>query len=168
MYPTWNENSLRAGVLSIISFTLNRIFTQHYRKKGMDYDITSSTAYDQLFSYGRSVHLNISKIVDELYPMYVVKSGQKAPLLIQSCDGIRNEYPGWFSYWKSSLLGQQGKSVKAIIKSLIGEDIEISSLNKINKEIGTKALNSYGSFVPPTPPHGGKGVRLKVSYPEDI
>lgn len=168
MYPTWNENSLRAGVLSIISFTLNRVFTQHYRKKGSEYDITSSTAYDQLFSYGRSIHLNISKIVDELYPMYVAKSGQKSPMLVQSCDGIRNEYPGWFSHWKSNLLGQQGKSVKAIIKSLLGEDIEIYNLNKVDKEMRTKAVNRYRSFVPPMLPYSSEGVMLKVSYPEDV
>lgn len=165
MYPTWNDNSLRAGVLSIISFTFNRIFTQHYRKKGKNYDITSSTAYDQLFSYNRSIHLNISRIVDEVYPVYIVKSGQITPFFIQCCDGIRNEYPGWFSYWKSNILGQQGMTSKGIIKSLIGEDIEIYNINSI---MGADELNIYRSFVPPMPPYSGKGIRPKVSYPDDV
>lgn len=168
MNPTWSENSLRAGVLSIMSFTLNRIYTQHYRKKGRNYDITSSTAYDQLFSYSRNVYLNISEIVNELYPRYIVKSGHIAPLFIECCDGIRNKYPGWFSYWVSNVLAQQGMSTKNILKALIGEDIEIINFSKIYSEIETKAESRYRSFVPPMPPNIGKGIRPKVSYPDDV
>lgn len=164
MNPTWSENSLRAGVLSIMSFTLNRIFTQHYRKKGRDYDITSSTAYDQLFSYGRNIYINISEIVNELYPRYIVKSGHIAPLLIECCDGIKNKYPGWFSYWGSNVLGQQGMSAKDILKAMLGEDIEIINFS----EIKAKAESRYRSFVPPMPPNISKGIRPKVSYPDDV
>lgn len=164
MDPTWSENSLRAGVLSIMSFTLNRIYTQHYRKKGRNYDITSSTAYDQLFSYGRNVYINISEIVNELYPRYIVKSGNIAPLLIECCDGIRNRYPGWFSYSESNVLGQQEMCAKNILKALLGEDIEIINFS----EIKAKVESRYRSFVPPMPPNTSKGTRPKVSYPDDV
>lgn len=160
MNPTWSENSLRAGVLIIISFTLNRIYTQHYRKKGRNYDITSSTAYDQLFSQGRNIYLNISEIVNELYPRYIVKSAHIAPLLIECCDGIRSKYPGWFSYWGSNVLGQQGMSAKNILKSLLGEDIEIINFREIESR--------YRSFIPPMPPNISKGIRPRVSYPDDV
>lgn len=168
MYPTWNEKSLRAGVLCIISFTLNRIFNQHYREKGREYDITSSTAYDQPFAYGRNIYLNISKIVEELYPMYIVKSGEIAPLFIQCCDGRRNEYPGWFSHWQSKLLGEQGKNTEDILKSLLGENIEIYNFNKKSRGLETKMVGGYRSFVPPMPVACSQGWRPEVSYPDDI
>ena len=108
IYSTWSENTIRANVYAIVSFTLNRIYTEWYPSRGKTFDITNSTAYDHAFSYGRNIYENISRIVDELFATYVKRSGVRQPLLTQYCDGVQVQCPGWMTQWGSKYLGDQG------------------------------------------------------------
>lgn len=87
IYPTWPENALRANILAQISFALNRIYTEYYRSRGYDFDITNSTALDQAFVYGRDVFENISQLVDEIFNNYIVREGNIEPLYALYCNG---------------------------------------------------------------------------------
>ena len=100
IYPTWPEAALRANIYAQISFALNRVYTEYYRSRGYDFDITNSTASDQSFSYGRDVFGNISEIVDEIFNSYIVRQGFIEPLFAQYCDGDRVSCPG-LSQWGS-------------------------------------------------------------------
>ena len=86
IYSTWPDATLRANILAIISFVLNRVYTEWYRNKGYDFTITSSTAYDHAFFYGRNIYKSISIIVDEMFNTYITKFGIRQPLLAQYCD----------------------------------------------------------------------------------
>ena len=87
LYPTWPENALRANIYAIISYTLNRVYTEWYRSQGYDFDITSSTAYDQYFVKGRSFFENVSRLVDELFNDYLRRPGFVEPLAAKFCNG---------------------------------------------------------------------------------
>lgn len=87
IYPTWPENALRANILAQISFALNRIYTEYYRSRGYDFDITNSTAIDQSFTYGRDIFENISNIVDDIFDTYIRRDGAVEPLFALYCDG---------------------------------------------------------------------------------
>ena len=99
IYSTWTESTIRANVFCMISFTLNRIYTEWYRGKGKNFDLTSSTAYDQAFNYGRNIYDSISVIVDEIFSTYVRRIGKKQPLFTQYCDGKSVQCPQWLSQW---------------------------------------------------------------------
>ncbi|MGL5243562.1 MAG: spore cortex-lytic protein, partial [Sarcina sp.] len=99
IYATWSENTIRANVYAIISFTLNRIYTEWYKGKGKRFDITNSTAYDHAFNYGRNIYDNIGRIVDEIFSTYMKRFEAKQPLLTQYCDGIKVKCPGWMTQW---------------------------------------------------------------------
>ena len=71
VYPTWNENALRANLLAITSYALNRVYTEFYRSRGYPFDITSSTAFDQAFVNGRNYFSSISRLADELFDDYI-------------------------------------------------------------------------------------------------
>ncbi|MZL38522.1 S8 family serine peptidase, partial [Clostridium beijerinckii] len=131
IYSTWAESALRANIFCIISFTLNRIFTEWYRGKGKNFDITSSTAYDQAFNYGRNIYDNISQIVDEVFSTYVKRTGKKQPLFTQYCDGKSVTCPQWLSQWGSQELAQQGKAPFEILKYYYGNDIELVTAEKV-------------------------------------
>ena len=109
IYSTWPETTIRANIFCIVSFTLNRIYTEWYRGKGKNFDITSSTAYDHAFNYGRNIYDSISKVVDEIFSTYIRRFGRKQPLLTQYCDGKNVTCPQWLSQWGSKYLGDQGK-----------------------------------------------------------
>ena len=94
IYPTWPENALRANIYAIISYTLNRVYTEWYRSRGYDFDITSSTAYDMSFVNGRNVFEDISRIVDEIFNNYIRRQGYIEPLFAAFCDGIRVQCDG--------------------------------------------------------------------------
>jgi len=105
IYPTWSENTIRSNVHCIVSFTLNRIFTEWYRGKGKNFDVTNSTAYDHYFVYGRTIFENISRIVDDTFTQYIKRKDFIQPLLAQYCDGVKVKCPGRLTQWGSKYLG---------------------------------------------------------------
>ncbi len=123
IYPTWDESALRANILAIVSFALNRVYTEFYRSRGYDFDITSSTAYDQYFVKGRSFFENISRLVDELFNDYLRRPGFVEPLAAKFCNGTTVTCEG-LSQWGSQNLAQQGYDSTQIIKSYYG-NVEI-------------------------------------------
>lgn len=131
IYCTWPESTIRANILCIISFTLNRIYTEWYRGKGKNFDITSSTAYDHAFNYGRNIYDSISVIVDEIFSTYIRRFGKKQPLLTQYCDGRNVSCPEWLSQWGSKYLGDQGKGPYDILTYYYGNDIELTTAEQV-------------------------------------
>lgn len=124
IYPTWPENALRANIYAQISFALNRVYTEWYRSKGYDFDITNSTAYDQSFVRGRNVFENISNIVNEIFNNYIRRSGYVEPLFAVYCDGINTTCNG-LSQWGSVSLAESGYTPYEILQNYYGDDIEI-------------------------------------------
>lgn len=120
IYPTWDESALRANILAIVSFALNRVYTEFYRSRGYDFDITSSTAYDQAFVNGRSYFENISRLVDELFNDYLRRPGFVEPLAAKFCNGTTVTCEG-LSQWGSQNLAQQGLDADQIIQSYYGD-----------------------------------------------
>ncbi len=119
IYPTWDESALRANILAIVSFALNRVYTEFYRSRGYDFDITSSTAYDQAFVNGRSYFENVSRIVDELFNDYLRRPGFVEPLAAKFCNGTTVTCEG-LSQWGSQNLAQQGYTSDQILRSYYG------------------------------------------------
>ena len=124
VYPTWNENALRANILAITSFALNRVYTEFYRARGYPFDITASTAYDQQFYKGRSFFSNISRLVDSLFDDYIRRVGFIEPLAAKFCNGTSVTCEG-MSQWGSQNLAAQGWGWLQILKSYYGQNIEI-------------------------------------------
>jgi peptidoglycan hydrolase-like protein with peptidoglycan-binding domain len=125
IYPTWEESALRANILAIVSFALNRVYTEFYRSRGYDFDITNSTAYDQYFVNGRSYFSNVSRIVDDLFNDYLRRPGFVEPLAAKFCNGTTAVCEG-LSQWGSQNLAQQGYSSTQILRSYYG-NVEIVS-----------------------------------------
>ena len=123
IYPTWDESALRANILAIVSFALNRVYTEFYRSRGYDFDITNSTAYDQFFVNGRSYFENVSRLVDELFNDYLRRPGFVEPLAAKFCNGTTATCEG-LSQWGSENLAQQGYNSVEILRSYYG-DVEI-------------------------------------------
>ena len=132
IYSTWPESTIRANVFCIISFTLNRIYTEWYRGKGKNFDITSSTAYDHAFNYVRNIYDSISAIVDEIFSTYIRRFGRKQPLLTQYCDGKNVTCPQWLSQWGSKYLGDQGYIPYDILTYYYGNDIELTTAEQVS------------------------------------
>ncbi|MEG1547144.1 MAG: peptidoglycan-binding protein [Clostridia bacterium] len=124
IYPTWPENAIRANIYAQISFALNRIYTEWYRSKGYNFDITNSTQYDQAYVQGRDIFDNISRTVDELFNDYVQKHGSVEPYFTQYCNGTTSKCPG-LSQWGTVPLAKQGLSPYQILKHYYGNDINI-------------------------------------------
>ena len=123
IYPTWEESALRANILAIVSFALNRVYTEFYPSRGYDFDITSSTAYDQFFVNGRSFFENVSRLVDSLFNDYLRQRGFVEPLAAKFCNGTTVTCEG-LSQWGSQNLALQGLNSVQIIRSYYG-DVEI-------------------------------------------
>lgn len=123
IYPTWEESALRANILAIISFALNRVYTEFYRSRGYDFEITNSTAYDQAFVNGRSFFENISQLVDESFNNYLRRPGFVEPLAAKFCNGTTVTCEG-LSQWGSQNLALQGYDSVRILRSYYG-DVEI-------------------------------------------
>ncbi len=119
IYPTWDESALRANILAITSFALNRVYTEFYRSRGYDFDITNSTAYDQYFVNGRSFFDNVSLLVDELFNDYLRRPGFVEPLAAKFCNGTTVTCEG-LSQWGSQNLAQQGYNSQQILRSYYG------------------------------------------------
>lgn len=132
IYATWPDDTIRANVLAIMSFTLNRVYTEWYRNKGYDFTITSSTAFDHKWMYGRNIFESISQIVDEVFDNYLSRPGVRQPILTQYCDGQRVQCPGWMTQWGSKYLGDQGYSAIEIIRNFYGDNMYINSAEEIS------------------------------------
>ena len=124
VYPTWPENALRANILAQISVALNRVYTEYYRSRGYDFDITNSTRYDQAFVPGRSTFENIDRLVDDIFNNYIVRQGNVEPLYAQFCDGVRTQCAG-LSQWGSVDLAEQGLTPYEILQYYFGDNINI-------------------------------------------
>ncbi|KHD35227.1 spore cortex-lytic protein [Clostridium acetobutylicum] len=131
IFSTWSDSTIRANALCIISFVLNRVYTEWYRGKGKDFTITNSTAFDQAFSFGRNIYKNISNIVDDIFTTYIKLPGRKQPLLTQFCDGKNVQCPGWLTQWGSKYLGDQGKTAPQIIRSFYGSEVQFATAQKV-------------------------------------
>ena len=132
IYATWPDATIRANILAIMSFTMNRVYTEWYRNKGYNFTITSSTAYDQKWSYGRNVFSNISLIVDEMFQNFLSRPNVRQPILTQYCDGQRVTCPNWMTQWGSKYLGDQGYSAIEILRYYYGSNMYINSAVEIS------------------------------------
>lgn len=124
IYPTWDESALRANTLAIMSYALNRVYTEFYRSRGYDFDITNTTARDQAFVNGRSYFENISRLVDEMVGSYIRRQGTVEPLAAKFCNGTTTTCEG-LSQWGSEALAQEGLNALEILRFYYGDDIEI-------------------------------------------
>lgn len=126
IYPTWPEASLRANIYAIITFALNRVFTEWYRSQGYNFDITNSTAYDQAFVYGRPIYESISRVVDDIFNEYVRRQGQIAPYFTSFCNGTTTTCSG-LSQWGTVTLANQGLTPLQILRTYYPDDVEIAT-----------------------------------------
>ena len=124
IYPTWEPAAIRANILAIISFALNRVYTEFYPSQGYDFQITSTTQYDQAFVRGRNIFENISQVVDEIFNDYIRRQGFVEPLIAKFCNGTTSQCDG-LSQWGSQELAQQGYNSMDILYHYYGSDIEL-------------------------------------------
>lgn len=134
IYATWPQSSITANVLAIMSFTLNRVYTEHYRNRGYDFTITSSTAFDHKWIPGRNIYESISVIVDEIFDNYLSRPDVRQPILTQYCDGkqVQCLERGWMTQWGSCSLGEQGYSPISILRHFYGDDMYINTAEEIS------------------------------------
>ena len=132
IYATWPEETIKANVLAIQSFTLNRVFTEWNRNKGYSFTITSSTAYDHKWIYGRNIFSNINTIVDSIFNYYLSRPNVKQPILTQYCDGNKVSCPNWMTQWGSKDLGDQGYTAIQILRNFYGNTIYINQAEEIS------------------------------------
>ena len=131
IYATWPESTIYANILAIMSFTLNRVYTEWYRNQGYNFTITSSTAFDQKWVYGRNIFENISFLVDTIFSNYLSRPGVRQPILTSYCDGRRVSCRG-LSQWGSMYLGEEGYDAIDIIHYYYGSDMYINSADAIS------------------------------------
>lgn len=127
IYATWPESTIQANVLAILSFTLNRVFTEWYRNQGFNFTVTSSTAFDHKWMPGRNIYENISFTVESLFVNYLSRPNIKQPILTQYCDGNRVQCPNWMTQWGSKDLGDQGFDAISILRHFYGNSIFINT-----------------------------------------
>ena len=132
IYATWPDDTIRANVLAIMSFTLNRVYTEWYRGKGKDFTITSSTAFDQKWINGKNTYDSISNVVDEIFNSYLSRPEVTQPILTQYCDGKRVSCPEFMSQWGSKALGDDGLSAIEILRYYYGDDMYINEAETIS------------------------------------
>lgn len=177
IYSTWPRQTIEANVLAIMSFTLNRVYTEFYRNRGYDFTITSSTAFDHKWVFGRNIFTNISEVVDDIFDRYLSRPNVKQPILTQYCDGRRTVCPNWLSQWGSKSLGDQGYEALEILRYYYGDDMYINRAEEIsgipsswpgeNLDIGSSGqkvrqlqeqLNLIGEFYNAIPPVSTDGI----------
>ena len=134
IYPTWPEASLTANIYAIITFALNRVYTEWYRSRGYDYDITNSTAYDQYFVNGRPIYESVSRIVDDIFNEYVRRQGQNAPYFTSFCNGTTVVCQG-MSQWGTVSLAERGFTPLQILRTYYPDDVEIVETNVISGSV---------------------------------
>lgn len=126
IYATWPTNTIRANVLAIMSFVLNRVYTEWYRNRGYEFTITTSTAFDQKWIPNRNIYDSISAVVDEQFTGYLSRPNVRQPIFTQYCDGKSVSCPNWMSQWGSKYLGDQGYSAIEILRYYYGDDMYIN------------------------------------------
>lgn len=131
IYATWKEEAIRANVLAIMSFTLNRVYTEWYRNKGYNFTITSSTAYDHKWMNNRNIFDSIASVVDSIFNQYLSRPNVKQPILTQYCDGNQVTCPGWLSQWGSKELADAGYTALQILRNYYGSSIYINTAEQI-------------------------------------
>ena len=124
IYPTWEESAIYANIYAQISYALNRVYTEFYRSRGYNFDITSSTAYDQKFIRGRNIYENIDRIVDDIFTSYIRRQGFIEPLAAKYCNGTTVTCEG-LSQWGSQELAKDGLNSFEILQNYYGNDIEL-------------------------------------------
>ena len=132
IYATWPEQTIIANVLAIMSFTLNRVYTEWYRNKGYDFTITSSTAFDHKWIFDRNIFDSISNVVDNIFNQYLSRPNVKQPILTQYCDGKRVQCPNWMTQWGSKTLGENGYSAIEILRNYYGSSMYINTAEQIS------------------------------------
>ena len=147
IYPTWPESAIRANIYAQISFALNRIYTEYYRSRGYDFDITNSTAFDQSFIKGRDYFENVGRIVAEIFDSYIARQGSVEPLFTAYCDGREVSCEG-LSQWGTVSLANQGYTPYEILQYYYGNDINI--INDVPVQVPNSSL-------PPRPLRLGSG-----------
>lgn len=152
LYPTWPENALRSNIIAQVSFALNRVYTEYYRSRGYDFDITNSTAYDQAFVNGRSIFENVRRLVGEIFTTYIRRENSVEPLFAQFCDGIEVTCNG-LSQWGSVSLANDGFSPFEILQYYYGNDIvlmentPVTGASVISAPPFPLSLGSFGNNV---------------------
>ena len=131
IYATWPESAIYANTLAIMSVTLNRVFTEWYRNQGYNFTITSSTAYDQKWIYGRNIYTNIDRLVDSIFANYLSRPGVQQPIFTSYCDG-RNVTCNGLSQWGSKYLGDEGYTPIEIIRYYYGSDMYINTATAVS------------------------------------
>ena len=152
IYPSWPENALRANIYAQISFALNRVYTEYYRSRGYDFDITNSTAYDQYFVEGRDIFSNVNEIVGEIFNSYVVRQGSVEPLFTQYCNGTTVTCPG-LSQWGTVALAERGLTPYEILQYYYGNDIDIVT------NVPVENVRASAPVIPLRLGSGGNDVR---------
>lgn len=152
IYPTWPIETINANIFSILSFTLNRVYTKWYESQNYDFTITSSTAYDQLWIPGRNTYRNIDITIDYLFHYYLSRPGVLQPILTQSCNCVQTAYDNMLSKWGSKFLGDQNDKTLEILHYYYGNDLYLNMSNKIDGTIlpwpGIDlSIDSYGETV---------------------
>lgn len=132
IYATWPRETIIANVLAIMSFTMNRVYTEWYRNQGYDFTITSSTAFDHKWIFGRDIFEPISVVVDDIFNSYLSRPGVRQPILTQYCDGRMVTCPGWMTQWGSCALGEEGYSAIQILRDFYGSSIYINTAEMIS------------------------------------
>ena len=183
IYSTWPQQTIEANILAIMSFTLNRVYTEWYRNQGYNFTITSSTAFDHKWIAGRNIFQNISDTVDNIFDNYLSRPNVKQPILTQYCDGKRVSCPNWMSQWGSKYLGDQNYNSLEILRYYYGNNMYINTAEEIsgipsswpgaNLDIGSSGqkvrqlqeqLNLIGEFynaIPVLTPDGIYGERTQ-------
>ena len=152
IYPTWEESALRANILAIVSYALNRVYTEFYRSRGYDFDITNNAAFDQAFVNGRSFFDNISRLVDELFNDFLRRPGFVEPLAAKFCNGTTVTCEG-LSQWGSQNLARQGYNSTQILRNYYGR-VEI---------VNDASIRGITSSYPGTPlRRGSAGPNVTV------
>ncbi len=152
IFPTWPESAIRANMYAQISFALNRIYTEYYRARGYDFDITNSTAFDQSFVAGRDYFENVGEIAYELLGSYVVRDGSVEPLFAAYCDGVELQCSG-LSQWGTVTLANQGLTPYEILQYYYGDDISIVT------DAPVRSIDESAPAVPLRVGSGGDAVR---------
>ena len=132
IYATWPYETLIANFLAIQSFTMNRVYTEWYRNKGYNFTITSSTAFDQKWMYGRNIFDSIDEAVEDVFRNYLSRPNVRQPILTQYCDGNRVQCPQWMSQWGSASLGEQGYDAISIIRNYYGDNMYINIAEEVS------------------------------------
>lgn len=132
IYATWPESTIQANILAILSFTLNRVFTEFYRNQGFNFTVTSSTAFDHKWIPGRNIYDNIGIAVDSLFVNYLSRPNIRQPILTQYCDGNKVQCPNWMTQWGSKDLGDQGYDAIGILRHFYGSSIFINTAPQVS------------------------------------